>query len=144
MKSRDEESLPPGLGARGVAMDFLQAELEAIDDRLSDRAAHLSQSYPGGEHLPPGEEEMTAILLQQKGLICQLIQECSAKRCKQVIYPEVLRQRLAKVEERLAQLDRHAMSTEDYRSKHWQTRVEREVLAQLLGKWLVWLKERGL
>ena len=130
--------------SRGVAMEFLQTQLDAIEDRLSDRTAYLSQTYREGETLSRGEQEMTATLLQQKALICQLMRECQVQQCEQILYPEVLRQRLAKAEQRLSELDRHAMSTEGYRSQHWQLWVEKEILAQLLGRWLVWLKERGV
>ena len=131
--------------ATALAQDFLKAQLDAIETKIKTRIASLADA-PIEEETPAlkaTEEELMQDLQQEKDLIRSLTRECVAQECADRPFPHLFRQRLAEAQQRATDLEKGKTTGEAFRLKRRQARIEKEVLAELLGKWLIWLKENS-
>lgn len=121
--------------ARAVALDFLQAQLDAVAAKIARREAYLAQHYPAGETPPPGETETLHIYRREQALIGELMADCQEQ-----LLPEALRRRLTAAQRRSAALAGRPKSSPAARAERWQAEVEQKILRDLLQRWSTWLK----
>ncbi|MEJ2557562.1 MAG: hypothetical protein P8186_15310 [Anaerolineae bacterium] len=116
--------------ARVEAMEFLEAQLKAVEAKIEKRKIYLLETYP--EAKPPrGEAELLEIYQQEKLMIQELMQETQQK-----FFVDVLRQRTERAQRRVLELNKNGATW----PKQWEARTEWEILSELRRGWLARLK----
>lgn len=133
---RERESLVPAASA--IAEEFLQAQLRAVESRVRRRRAYQAEEHPEGVTPPHGSAEMMEVYEQERALIEELLRECQGK-----LLPEVLRERLARAHRRVLELGHPEVISAAAKTERQRARTEREILSELLRRWLAWVKEQG-
>ena len=132
--------------ATALALDFLKNQLNTVETKIKTRIVSLTDAHIETETpvLKATEAELMQDYQQEKDVIQSLTRGCSAQECDERPFPHLFRQRLEEAQQRVTDLEREKTTGEAFRLKSRQARIEKEVLAELLGKWLIWLKENGL
>jgi hypothetical protein len=133
LDGKDKEEIRPL--ARTVAHGFLTSELEDVEAKIRKRTAYLERWYPDKAAIPAGEADLLAIYQQQVDIIDELMDQSGEE-----ILVDVLRRRRQTAEERLLATADWDPANVASRSAHWQIKTEVEILRDLQGKWLDWLK----
>ena len=132
--------------ATALALDFLKSQMDTVETRIKSRIASLADApiEAATPNLKATEAELMQDYQQEKNVIQSLTRECVAQECDERPFPHLFRQRLEEAQQRVTDLERLETTGEAFRLKRRQARIEKEILAELLGKWLIWLKENGL
>ncbi len=116
--------------ARVEAMEFLEAQLKAVEAKIEKRNIYLLETYPEAK-APRGEAELLEIYQQEKLMIQELMQETQQK-----FFVDVLRQRTERAQRRVLALNKNGATW----PKQREARTEWEILSELQRQWLAWLK----
>jgi hypothetical protein len=116
--------------ARVEAMEFLEAQLKAVEAKIEKRSIYLLETYPEAK-APRGEAELLEIYQQEKLMIQELMQEAQQK-----FFVDVLRQRTERAQRRVLELNKNGATW----PKQWEARTEWEILSELRRRWLARLK----
>jgi hypothetical protein len=133
LTQRDKQALK-GV-AREAAQEFLRAELRALERKIQRRVRRLEMEYPDASELPRGQTEALQSYQERKELLEDLIEACEQK-----LLIDVFRDRLERSTQRMEELRPIGRDDPDVRPQYRKARAEREMVSELMGRWLLWMK----
>lgn len=136
--SPDESEILRSLDA-ATAAAFLHERLKAVDALIGEREKYLGEVYPEGSPRHSGEADVTEVYRQERRIVQELLakQETSLSR--------ELGRRLERARDRweyLEDANDWPIRSASERRRRLAAWTEERILAELLGLWEAWLKER--
>jgi len=118
------------------AREFLLVELRAVDFELNKCIRCIAETPLTNQWTISGYRELMKVHTQKKAILQELM-----AMSKREYLPVLLRRRLTAAWDHLNQLQNAGSETTD---QVRQANIQKEILSDLAGKWLIWLNQYKL